>query len=299
MVPPPPPSLSFPHPALGFLIPGTSANVSVYLTIIKNEGQNLFMVRQCQIALRDVNPFEENQIHSLTLSENIEVSLPVCHPSNRPIPPPPPPQWTPQETRVEKLAFQCHSNSYPSSSATDPEIPTASPGLGDSQQLPPSQSLADSAASPPQRQVAQIRYTALSSVTSYCAHIHGPPLDILRRTAEHYFHNPRNKNNAAERKTKWWLCVVELNLLFYQYLGDTKPRFSVYIADTITYVPRDSVNNSSAIIVFPDKRKWLLDFETPYETKRFVSTISESKKAMDGTSIYFKHQKQYSAKFSH
>jgi hypothetical protein len=79
---PPPLSLSFPHPALGFLIPGTSANVSVYLTIIKNEGQNLFMVRQCQIALRDVNPFEENQIHSLTLSENIEVSLPVCHPSN-------------------------------------------------------------------------------------------------------------------------------------------------------------------------------------------------------------------------
>jgi hypothetical protein len=48
----------------------------VYLTVIKSEGQNLSMVRQCQIALRDVNPFEENQIHSLTLSENIEVFLP-------------------------------------------------------------------------------------------------------------------------------------------------------------------------------------------------------------------------------
>lgn len=32
------------------------------------------MVGQCQLALRDVNPFEENQIHTLTVSENIEVS---------------------------------------------------------------------------------------------------------------------------------------------------------------------------------------------------------------------------------
>lgn len=43
------------------------------MTIIRNEGQNLFFAGQCQIALRDVNPFEENQIHTLTVSENIEV----------------------------------------------------------------------------------------------------------------------------------------------------------------------------------------------------------------------------------
>lgn len=53
----------------------------MYLTIIKSEGQNLFMVRQLQIALRDVNPFEQNQIHSLTLSETIEVSLLLVFPS--------------------------------------------------------------------------------------------------------------------------------------------------------------------------------------------------------------------------
>jgi hypothetical protein len=239
------------------------------------------------------------------------------------------------ETRVEKLTFQCHSSSSSHSAAntaTDSEIPNATAtastasaipsaglSLSDSQQLAllsSSPSPLDSVPSPSPaplqsqsqapRQVAQIRYTALNSVTSYCTHIHGPPLDILRRTADHYFHNPRNKNNNAtvggagpERKTKWWVCVVELNLLFYQYLGDTKPRFSVYIAETSVFIPRDSVNSSSAMVAFPDKRKWLLDFETPYETKRFVSTVNESKKAMDGTSIYFKHQKQYSAKFSH
>lgn len=43
------------------------------MTIIRNEGQNLFFAGQCQIALRDVNPFEENQIHTLIVSENIEV----------------------------------------------------------------------------------------------------------------------------------------------------------------------------------------------------------------------------------
>lgn len=149
------------------------------------------------------------------------------------------------------------------------------------------------------RMVAQIRYNAVSTVTSYCAHIQGPPLDVLRRTADHYYHNTRNKNNsAAERKTKWWICLVELNLLFYQYLGDTKPRYAVYVADANAYVPKDNVNSgSSALLLFSDKRKWLLDFETPFEAKRFVYTMNESKKAMEGTSIFFKHQKQFSAKF--
>lgn len=149
------------------------------------------------------------------------------------------------------------------------------------------------------RMAAQIKYNAVSTVTSYCAHIQGPPLDILRRTADHYYHNTRNKNNsAAERKTKWWICLVELNLLFYQYLGDTKPRYAVYLADATTQIPKDSVNSSSsALISFSDKRKWLLDFETPFEAKRFVYTMNESKKAMEGTSIFFKHQKQFTAKF--
>lgn len=44
------------------------------MTIIRSEGQNLYFAGQCQIALRDVNPFEENQIHTLTVNENIEVS---------------------------------------------------------------------------------------------------------------------------------------------------------------------------------------------------------------------------------
>lgn len=71
---PPPADLSL---LVGFLIPGTSANVSVYLTIIRSEGQNFFIVGQCQLALRDVNPFEENQVHTLVISENIEVSQSV------------------------------------------------------------------------------------------------------------------------------------------------------------------------------------------------------------------------------
>ena len=62
-----------PPPAPGFLIPGTSSNVSVFLSIVRTEGQNFVIAAQAQLALRDVDPFEEGQIHTLVMSENIQV----------------------------------------------------------------------------------------------------------------------------------------------------------------------------------------------------------------------------------
>lgn len=150
------------------------------------------------------------------------------------------------------------------------------------------------------KMVVTLRYNALSTVTSFCAHMQGPPLDVLRRAAEQYMHtNPgRNKGTVSgERKTKWWVCLVELNILFYQYLGDTRPRFATSIADASAVLAKDSAVHS-VYLTFPDRRKWMFDFETVIESKRFVFAVCESKRATEGTSIFFKHTKTFVNKFS-
>lgn len=151
--------------------------------------------------------------------------------------------------------------------------------------------------------VCQIRYNALSTVTSFCTTIHGPPLDVLRRPADTYQIAPRNNTTGKtggvpERKTKWWLCLIELNLLFYQYFGDTKPRFGVHIADATATIVKETSPITSVTITFADKRKWTLDFEGSNDAKRFVFAVNESKKAMDGNSIFFKRTKPFRNKFA-
>jgi hypothetical protein len=47
--------------------------VSLYLSVVRSEGQNFYIAAQAQLALRDVDPFEENQLHTLVLSENVQV----------------------------------------------------------------------------------------------------------------------------------------------------------------------------------------------------------------------------------
>ena len=149
--------------------------------------------------------------------------------------------------------------------------------------------------------VCKIRYNALSTVTSLCASVHGPPLDVLRKPAEIYQIASRNNNagknaGAPERKTKWWLCFAELHMLFYQYFGDSKPRFTVSIADATTTLLRDMSPLTFVLVLFNDKRKWVLEFETPNEAKRFVFAATESRKAADGSSIFFKNPRAFRPK---
>jgi hypothetical protein len=150
----------------------------------------------------------------------------------------------------------------------------------------------------------QIRYNAVSTVTSFCTTIHGPPLDVLRRPADTYQIASRNNNGNGkgggipERKTKWWLCLIELNLLFYQYFGDTKPRFGVHIVDATVTIVKEIASATTVTVLFSDKRKWTLDFEGPNDAKRFVFAVNESKKAIDGNSIFFKRTKHFRNKFA-
>lgn len=134
-----------------------------------------------------------------------------------------------------------------------------------------------------------IRYTSFSSITSMCLETHGPPLDVLRRPAYAFANNPKAAGAVQERKSKWWLCVVEGHLLFYQYYGDTRPRFIASIADATAIASREQQN--SVVLLFGDRRKWVFDFDDVGQANRFVFTVTETRKAMEGTSYYFKKMK--------
>jgi hypothetical protein len=60
--------------SIGFLIPGTSGNVELLVSIIKHEGNSLVLAGQGQISFRDIDPNVEDQTHRITINDNIWVS---------------------------------------------------------------------------------------------------------------------------------------------------------------------------------------------------------------------------------
>lgn len=136
------------------------------------------------------------------------------------------------------------------------------------------------------------RYTPIHPVLSMVAAVTAPPLDILRRPVESYMISSHSATNATtkakERTTRWWICLAELKLTFFQFSGDSKTRYSANIKDTTVAVSKDQTK--TAIVNFGDRKKWLISFSTPAEAKRFAFVVSESKRALDGSSIYFKDE---------
>ena len=125
---------------------------------------------------------------------------------------------------------------------------------------------------------------------STVAAVTAPPLDILRRPVESYMissHNPMNiTSKAKERTSRWWICLAELKIIFYQFMGDSKQRYSANIRDTTVAVSKEETK--SVIVNFGDRKKWLINFGTTVEAKKFAFTVVESKRALDGPTTYFK-----------
>jgi hypothetical protein len=141
--------------------------------------------------------------------------------------------------------------------------------------------------------VVDIRYNALSVITSFCSFAYGPPLEFLRKPGEMF--NLLSNSAAAkrgviapERKTRWWICVVEMNILFYQYFGDVRPRYSASVVDCTATVTGDL----TVQLLYNDRRRWCFDFQSLCDVNLFVFTITESKKAFEGSSIYFRNGKR-------
>lgn len=138
-----------------------------------------------------------------------------------------------------------------------------------------------------------ILYKSFSLITTLCIETAGPPLDVLRRPAQLYNTNKSGNNtvNNQERRTKWWMCIVDSNILFYQYFGDTVPRYVTSLTDATASLPKQQSNLT--VLSLADGRKWLFDFEERKQVNRFVFCVNETKRACDGNSIYFKSPPEF------
>ena len=55
---------------IGFLIPGASGNVSLFVALV---AANMTMIAQARLSFRDIDPYVSNQDYTLTFTENILV----------------------------------------------------------------------------------------------------------------------------------------------------------------------------------------------------------------------------------
>jgi hypothetical protein len=117
-----------------------------------------------------------------------------------------------------------------------------------------------------------------------------PPLDILRRPVESYMVSTHVAAGAGakakERSSRWWICLIELKVAFYQCYGDSKQRFVANIRDSTVAVSKES--STTVIINFGDRKKWQFNFNSTAEAKKFSFVVNESKRVLDGNSMYFK-----------
>ena len=237
----------------GFLVPGVSSYLSMFLSFIRVEGNHYYMAGQAQLALRDINPFQPNQLHSLVLSDTI--------------------QWMPQETRNERIVILHRKDTK-----------------GDEHSLK-YMSQRD--------RTCVVLYNALNSFTSFGLSAQGPPVDVLRKAPEMFSTNVRKVAAMPERKTRWWLVLAELNLIFYQVFGDSKPRHTCHLFDAIAFVVKESGARHHASVVFADKRKWDFEFDNAVDMKRFVHCITECRRGMDNQSLYFKPGRRFENTYGH
>lgn len=177
----------------------------------------------------------------------------------------------PDETKIEKLSF-----------ARAPPKPPST--LGNASGV-------HGTCTTEEEKVIEVRYSALSHVTSFCCFIYGPPLDVLRKPSEAYSANTGSKRGGmqSERKSRWWLAVAEMNILFYQYFGDLRPRYCCALIDC-TATP---VGELGVVLSFNDRRKWYLEFKQVHEVNRFIFSVTESRKASEGNSMYYKSAKLF------
>jgi hypothetical protein len=236
----------------GFLVPGASSYLSLFLSFIRVEGSHFYIVGQAQLALRDIDPFLPDQLLSLVMSDNI--------------------QWIPQETRSERMVVTCKRESKH-------DVPLKVISQRD--------------------RTCVVRYNALSSFTSFGVSAQGPPVDVLRKVPDVFTQNIRKQAVMPERKTRWWIIVAELNILFYQVFGDTKPRYSCPLFECNASIVKESGTRHHAVLSFPDKRKYDFEFDNVVDMKRFVSSIVECRRGMENQSIYFKHGRKFETIFGH
>ena len=160
----------------------------------------------------------------------------------------------------------------------------------------------------------RLRYSPQNPVTSFCNMISAPPLDILKRAAEVGVKKTRRAPTASQsttsisntaipnapggsssgnyRNSRYWICLHQLKLWFYQYYGDAAPRFASDVKDCACVVMLDKGHPTSLVtLIHNDQRTWVLEFPSRQEATKFEVALNESKKAVfESRSIYAKRE---------
>lgn len=120
------------------------------------------------------------------------------------------------------------------------------------------------------------------------AQVLAPPLDILKRPIESYVVSSGAAGTgpkAKERTTRWWICLAELKIIFYQFMGDSKQRYVCMIDDANIAVSKE--NKCVVLVNFGDRKKWSITFQSPAESHRFAFNVAECRRAAEGSSMFF------------
>lgn len=163
----------------------------------------------------------------------------------------------------------------------------------------------------------KFRYYPQNPIVTICQMISAPPLDVLKRPAESGMKhkrrivNPGNTSGGGSvsgnstgtgavatttavtyRNSKYWICLHQLRLWFYQYYGDASPRFAADVSDASVIIVREKGRPTPLVqLVHDDNRLWLLEFPTKLDAVKFELALNESKKAIgDMKSIYAKRE---------
>lgn len=117
----------------------------------------------------------------------------------------------------------------------------------------------------------------MNPVGSVCMTAFGPRLDLLRRKADYYTRYGSTIEEGKEKRGwKWWLCVSECRMYFYQYYGDMNPRYVSDVRYAQACVPEKSRDDNVVLIKHSDGRVWRLLLGSVLDANRLLFAITEA-----------------------
>eukprot|EP01038_Epipyxis_sp_PR26KG_P007554 gene7554-10293_t len=136
-----------------------------------------------------------------------------------------------------------------------------------------------------------VRYQPFNPIFSYCVLAFAPPLDVLKRTSEISVINKKKQNSSlgivsqpsstGTRTSKYWLCLHNLKLMFFQYYGDANPRFISDISEANAVFARDMNSVSFSVYLHhADQRIWGIEFQLYNDAARFEYAVNQSRKIL-------------------
>lgn len=131
----------------------------------------------------------------------------------------------------------------------------------------------------PINQSITIKYIPQNLMSSLCYQVQAVPLDALKRNADLSIKKTQNNPNQLSRTTRWWLCLFNLRVLFYQFYGDSRPRFIGDITTATVHCMTEKNLRHNIPIIHADGRKWLVEFYDVGDAVKFEFAVNESQKA--------------------